>query len=182
MTQNSFAQSDILSKGAEAPTFTAEATLAGNEFTFSLEETLAKGPVVLYFFPAAYTRGCDIEARTFAKLKEKFTDAGTTIIGVSADSIERLSKFSSDPDYCAGEFPVASDPKGDIASTYGLELIPPKPDMENSKGQEINHGFIPRTTFVINTDGTVEAVFSSKYDDISPVQHVKKSLAIVQKL
>ncbi|MEO8774302.1 MAG: peroxiredoxin [Gelidibacter sp.] len=126
VTGDSFAQSAVLSKGATAPIFTARASKSGNEFNFSLKKALAKGPVVLYFYPSAYTGGCDLEAHTFAELKDKFTAAGTTIIGVSADDIKRLNSFSSDPDYCAGKFSVASDPGGKIAATYGLKLIPPQ--------------------------------------------------------
>lgn len=177
-----WAQSSMLSKGAEAPLFTAEASQAGNEFEFSLKEALAKGPVVLYFYPAAYTGGCDLEARTFAELKDKFTAANTTIIGVSADGIERLKSFSSDPDYCAGKFPVASDPEGKIAATYGLDLIPPQPGVKDVRGQEVTHGFIPRTTFVINAKGTIVAAFSSKKDQLKPDEHVTKSLEIAQGL
>src|SRR3954464_15629085 len=124
ITHFSFAQSKILSKGTIAPMFTAKGSLSGNEFNFSLKKALAKGPVVLYFYPSAYTGGCDLEAHTFAEFKDKFTAAGATIIGVSADDIQRLRSFSSDPDYCAGKFPVASDPGGEIAASYGLKMKP----------------------------------------------------------
>ncbi len=176
------AQSKPLPEGSTAPVFTAKASQAGNEFNFSLEEALTKGPVVLYFYPAAYTGGCDLEAHTFAQLKDKFTAAGTTIIGVSADSIDRLRSFSADPDFCAGKFPVASDPGGKIAATYGLAIIPPKPGVKDVRGKPVTHGFIPRTTFVIDENGKIVALFSSKTDGISPDEHVKKSLAIVEKL
>ena len=125
ITQCSFAQSMILSKDSIAPMFTAKASLSGNEFDFSLEKALARGPVVLYFYPSAYTGGCDLEAHTFADLKDTFTAAGATIIGVSADDIQRLRSFSSSPEYCAGKFPVASDPDGKIAATFGLKMKPP---------------------------------------------------------
>jgi len=182
ITQSGFAQSTKLSKGDVAPVFTAQASLAGSEFDFSLKQALAKGPVVVYFYPSAYTGGCDLEAHTFAELKDKFTAAGATIIGVSADDIQRLNAFSSDPNYCAGKFPVASDPGGKIAATYGLTLMPPKVGIKDVRGQELTHGFIPRTTFVINKDGKIVAVFSSETDHISPVQHVEKSLEIVKGL
>lgn len=162
--------------------FSAKASLAGNEFNFSLKKSLAKGPVVLYFYPAAYTGGCDLEAHTFAEFKDKFTAAGATIIGVSADDIQRLNSFSSDPDYCAGKFPVASDPGGKIAAMYGLKLTSPRPGVKDVRGKTVTHGFIPRTTFVINSNDKVVAVFSSKLDHISPDEHVKKSLAIVKAL
>ena len=85
---------------------------------------LKKGPAVVYFYPSAYTQGCDLEAHTFATEKDKFDTAGATIIGVSADSIERLNQFSADPDYCAGKFPVASDADGAIAKSYNLNQAP----------------------------------------------------------
>jgi peroxiredoxin len=178
----SFSQLKVLSKGSKAPIFTSKASMAGNEFDFSLKKALDKGPVVLYFYPAAYTGGCDLEAHTFAEMKDKFTAAGATIIGVSADDIERLKSFSSNPDYCAGKFPVASDAGGKIAATYGLELTPPKPGVKDVTGQQVTHGFIPRTTFVINKNDEIVAVFSSETDHISPDEHVKKSLEIVTKL
>lgn len=173
---------NVLSTGSKAPMFTTKASQAGNEFNFSLKEALKKGPVVVYFYPAAYTGGCDLEAHTFAEMKDSFTAAGATIIGVSADDIQRLKSFSSNPDYCAGKFPVASDAGGKIAATYGLELSPPQPGVKDVTGQEVNHGFIPRTTFVINKNDEIVAVFSSKTDHISPDEHVKKSLEIVTKL
>ena len=81
----------------KAPDFSARASLAGKQFNFSLPDALKKGPVVVYFYPSAYTKGCDLEAHTFAQEKDKFDAAGATIIGVSADSIERLDAFSADP-------------------------------------------------------------------------------------
>jgi len=177
-----FAQSVTLSKGSKAPMFTAKASQSGNEFDFSLKKALASGPVVLYFYPSAYTGGCDLEAHTFAELKDTFTAAGATIIGVSADDIERLKSFSSNPEYCAGKFPVASDPGGEIAATYGLKLKPPQPGVKDVRGEQVTHGFIPRTTFVIDKNHKIVAVFSSETDHIAPDEHVKKSLAIVKGL
>lgn len=181
-TRNSFAQSTTLSKGSTAPMFKAKATLSGNEFEFSLKKALAKGPVVVYFYPAAYTGGCDLEAHTFAEYKDKFTAAGATIIGVSADDIQRLKSFSSDPEFCAGKFPIASDPGGEIAATYGLTMRPPQNGVKDVRGEPVAHGFIPRTTFVINKDDKIIAVFSSETDHIKPDEHVKKSLEIVKQL
>jgi thioredoxin-dependent peroxiredoxin len=162
--------------------FTAKASLAGNDFEFALKKALAKGPVVLYFYPSAYTGGCDLEAHTFAEMKDKFTAAGATIIGVSADDIQRLNSFSSDPQYCSGKFPVASDANGKIAAMYGLSLTPPQAGVKDVRGVQVTHGFIPRTTFVINKNDKVVAVFSSKTDHISPDEHVKKSLEIVSNM
>ncbi|MGH8184767.1 MAG: peroxiredoxin [Rhodanobacteraceae bacterium] len=171
-----------LQPGATAPDFTATASQAGKDFTFSLKQALAKGPVVVYFYPAAYTGGCDLEAHTFATEKAKFTKAGATIIGVSADSLTRLNKFSSDPKYCAGKFPVASDPDGKIASLYGLKMMPPQKGVMDVHDQPVTHGFFPRTTFVLNREGKVVATLSSEADHLSPDQHVTHSLAIVEKL
>jgi thioredoxin-dependent peroxiredoxin len=178
----SFAQSMILSKGSKAPVFSAKASEAGKEFDFSLKKALDKGPVVLYFYPSAYTGGCDLEAHTFAEYKDSFTTAGATIIGVSADDIERLKSFSSSPEYCAGKFAVASDPGGEIAASYGLKMKPPQADARDVRGEALTHGFIPRTTFVLNSKGEVVAVFSSEMDHIAPDEHVRRSLAIVKAL
>lgn len=169
-----------LKQGSVAPDFTLEASLAGKDFSFSLKEALKKGPVVVYFYPSAYTGGCDIEAHTFATEKEKFDAAGATIIGVSADSLKRLNQFSSDPDYCAGKFPVASDADGKVAASYDLKTIAAQPGMKDVRGAVIDHAFIPRETFVIGSNGQIVAAFSSEADKLTPKQHVAKSLAIVQ--
>ena len=166
----------------KAPDFSARASLAGKEFNFSLPDALKKGPVVVYFYPSAYTKGCDLEAHTFAQEKEKFDAAGATIIGVSADSIARLNVFSADPDYCAGKFPVASDADGKIAKSYNLTANSVKPGMKDVRGEEIGHDFIERVTFVIGKDHKIIATMSSADDKISPDQHVEKALEIVQKL
>ncbi len=171
-----------LKVGDKAPDFSARASLAGKEFTFSLENAQKKGPVVVYFYPSAYTRGCDLEAHTFAEMKDKFDAAGATIIGVSADSIERLDAFSADPDYCAGKFPVASDPDRKIASSYDLTAASAKAGAKDVRGVEIGHDFIERVTFVIGKDHKVIATLSSTADKLSPDQHVEKALEIVQKL
>jgi peroxiredoxin len=171
-----------LAPGTTAPTFTAQASQAGKQFTFSLADALGKGPVVVYFYPSAYTDGCDLEAHTFAVNRDKFDAAGATIIGVSADSIERLDEFSADPKYCAGKFPVASDAEVKIALSYGLEAMKARPGMKDVRGVAIDHAFIPRTTFVIAGDGKIVATFSSETDHLRPDEHVKKSLAIVQRL
>lgn len=171
-----------LAVGAAAPDFTATASLAGKDSTFSLKQALAKGPVVVYFFPAAYTGGCDLEAHTFAQEKAKFVKAGATIIGVSADSVARLNQFSSDPKYCAGQFAVASDPSGKIAAEYGVQMMPPQAGVIDVTGKPVTHGFFARTTFVIDRSGKIVKVLSSKADKLTPDQHVKNSLAIVQQL
>lgn len=171
-----------LQPGAAAPDFTAIASLAGKDFTFSLKQALAKGPVVVYFYPAAFTQGCDLEAHTFSTHKAEFTAAGASIIGVSADSLKRLNAFSSDPNYCAGKFPVASDPHGRIAASYDLKMIPPQKGVMDVRGVTVTHGFFPRTTFVINRQGKIVATLSSQADHLTPSEHVTRSLEIVQHL
>jgi peroxiredoxin Q/BCP len=171
-----------LKPGDKAPAFDAKASLAGKTFAFSLKKALKKGPVVVYFYPAAYTKGCDIEAHTFAETKEKFDAVGATIIGVSNDKIARLNQFSADPDYCAGKFPVASDIDGKIATAYDLKVTPPKEGAKDTQGVEIDHAFIERTTFVITKDDKIFATLSSANDKISPADHVDQSLAAVEQL
>src|SRR5205823_26064 len=171
-----------LKVGEKAPDFSAQASLAGKEFKFSLADALKKGPAVVYFYPSAYTKGCDLEAHTFAQEKDKFDAAGATIIGVSADSIARLNTFSADPEYCAGKFPVASDADRKIANSYNLTANAAKPGMKDVRGVDIDHDFIERVTFVIGKDHKVIATLSSADDKLSPDQHVQKALEIVQKL
>jgi thioredoxin-dependent peroxiredoxin len=171
-----------LKVGEKAPDFSARGSLAGKEFSFSLQKALKKGPVVVYFFPSAYTKGCDLEAHTFSEEKDKFDAAGASIIGVSADSIARLDQFSADPAYCAGKFPVASDADKKIAASYNLATAAVKPGQKDVRGVEIDHDFIERATFIIGKDHKIVAAFSSKADGLSPDQHVTKSLEIVQQL
>jgi thioredoxin-dependent peroxiredoxin len=171
-----------LKVGEKAPDFSARASLAGKEFGFSLADALKKGPAVVYFYPSAYTNGCDIEAHTFADMKDQFDAAGVTIIGVSLDSIERLNQFSADPAYCAGKFPVASDAGGKIAESYNLTTTAAKAGMKDVRGVEIGHDMIERATFIVGKDHTIIARLSSKDDGVAPADHVKKSLEIVQGL
>jgi thioredoxin-dependent peroxiredoxin len=171
-----------LKVGEKAPDFSARASLAGKEFNFSLPDALKKGPAVVYFYPSAYTNGCDIEAHTFAEMKDQFDAAGATIIGVSLDSIARLNQFSADPAYCAGKFPVASDAGGKIAASYNLTTNAVKPGQKDVRGVEIDHDMIERATFIIGKDHTIIATLSTKDDGVAPADHVKKSLEIVQKL
>ena len=171
-----------LKQGDKAPDFSAKASLAGKEFNYSLKDALKKGPVVVYFYPSAYTGGCNIEAHTFAENKEKFDAVGATIIGVSRDSIQRLNVFSADPEYCAGKIAVASDATGAIADSYGLTKSAPRAGMKDTRGVEIDHEFTERSTFIVTPDGKIAATFSTNDDKISPADHVAKSLAAVQQL
>jgi peroxiredoxin Q/BCP len=167
-----------LKAGDSAPQFTAQASLAGKDFTFSLKKALSKGPVVVYFYPSAYTGGCDLEAHTFAQDSEKFARAGATIIGVSLDSIQRLNDFSADPKYCAGKFPTASDKGGAISKAYDIEVHQGPAGLKDVRGVAIGHGFADRTTFVIARDGRIVSVISN----VSPDEHVAKALEVVKQL
>ena len=171
-----------LKVGDTAPDFTAKASLGGKELTFSLADALKKGPTVVYFYPSAYTGGCDLEAHTFAESADKFAAAGASIIGVSADNMERLNVFAADPAFCAGKFPIASDEKLTVAKSYALSTTPPRDGAKDVRGVEIGHGFIERVTYVIGKDHKILAVMSSNADKLSPDQHVDKSLAIVQQI
>ena len=167
-----------IEQGAKAPDFKAQASLAGKEFAFSLKDALKKGPVVVYFYPSAYTGGCNIQAHTFAQNMDKFSAAGASVIGVSLDKIGTLNQFSADPDYCAGKLPVASDADGSIAKSYELKVMDGRPGMKNTKGQDIDHGFTERTTFVVTPDGKVAATIGN----MKPDENVLKALETVQQL
>ena len=167
-----------LNKGDAAPAFKAQASLAGKEFSYSLADALKKGPVVVYFYPSAYTQGCNIQAHTFAENMDKFTAAKSSVIGVSLDSIARLNDFSADPAYCAGKLPVASDADGSIAKSYQLSVREGRAGMKDTRGKDIDHGFTERTTFVVTPDGKVAATIGG----IAPDENVMQALKAVQDL
>jgi len=167
-----------LKTGDPAPQFTAPASLAGKTFSYSLQEALRKGPVVVYFYPSAYTGGCNVQAHTFAQDHDKFAAAGATIVGVSLDSISRLNDFSADPNYCAGKFPTASDAEGSIAKSFGLTVKEGKAGSKDSRGIDIGHGFAERTTFIVTPDGKIAATIGG----LAPEENVDEALAAVQGL
>lgn len=167
-----------LKAGDKAPDFTAQASLAGKAYTFSLKDTLKKGPVVVYFYPSAYTGGCNIQAHTFAQKYDKFTSAGATVVGVSLDNIARLNDFSADPDYCAGKVSVASDVDGSISKSYELSIRESVAGKKDTRGVEINHGYAERTTFIVTQDGKIAATIGG----IKPAENVEKALEVVEKL
>jgi thioredoxin-dependent peroxiredoxin len=167
-----------LQVGASAPAFTTQASLAGKPFTFSLKDALAKGPVVVYFYPAAYTSGCDLQAHTFAVNTDKFATAGATIIGVSLDNIQRLNDFSADPNYCAGKFATASDADGNIARSYELKVKDGPAGLKDVRGAEIGHAFVERTTFVLTKDGKIADTITG----VAPDKNVEQALEAVQHL
>jgi peroxiredoxin len=162
--------------GDTAPNFEARASLAGNEFDFSLRDALDDGLVVVYFYPSAFTRGCNIQAHEFAENMDAFTAAGASVIGVSLDSIERLNDFSSDPAYCAGKLAVASDETGAIARSYDLEVRDRREGAEDTRGVTIDHGFAERTTFIVTSDGKIAETIGG----ITPAENVLKTLEAVQ--
>jgi peroxiredoxin Q/BCP len=167
-----------LKEGDAAPDFEAQASLAGKPFAYSLKESLAKGPVVVYFYPSAYTGGCNLQAHTFAVNHDKFTAAGASIIGVSLDSIDRLNAFSADPEYCAGKVAVASDADGKVSKAFGLTVREAAAGKKDTRGEEINHGFAERTTFIVTPDGKIAATLGG----LKPVQNVAKALEAVEQL
>jgi thioredoxin-dependent peroxiredoxin len=132
----------------------------------------------VYFYPSAYTGGCNIQAHGFAVNHDKFVAAGASVVGVSLDSIERLNDFSADPNFCAGKFPVASDAEGKIARSYDLDVREAAPGKTDSRGVEINHGFAERTTFIVTGDGKIAATVGG----VKPDENVAKALEIVQQL
>ena len=167
-----------LNQGDLAPNFSAQASLAGKTFVFSLADARRQGPVVVYFYPSAFTKGCNIQAHQFAVQMDKFQAAGATVIGVSLDNIDRLNAFSADPEYCAGKVPVASDADGKIAASYHLKIDPEEHGFKDTRGVEIGHGFAERTTFVVSPDGSIAATIGG----VAPATNVEHALAAVQRL
>jgi peroxiredoxin len=151
-----------LPEGTQAPDFTTQASLAGKSFKFSLADALKKGPVVLYFYPAAFTPGCTVEAHNFAEATDKFKALGATVIGVSYDNIDTLNKFSVSE--CRNKFAVASDADQKIMKAYDAVLAQ-KPELSD------------RTSYVISPDGKV--LYS--YTNLNPDKHVENTMAVVQK-
>lgn len=166
-----------LQPGASAPDFAAQASLNGKTLQYSLKDELQKGPVVVYFFPSAYTAGCNLQAYTFASNIEKFKAAGASVVGVSLDSIARLNEFSADPEYCAGKFPTVSDADGRIAKSFDLEVVT-REGAKDTKGNLIDHGFAERSTFVLTPDSKIVATIGG----VAPVANVETALKTVQEL
>jgi peroxiredoxin len=148
--------------GATAPDFSTEASLGGQVFTYTLHDALKQGPVVLYFYPAAFTKGCTIEAHDFADAVAHFKELGATVIGVSHDTIDTLNRFSVSE--CRSKFPVAADSDQKIMKAYDATLGL-MPTMAN------------RTSYVIAPSGTILYT----YTDLRPEQHVANTLAAVRK-
>ena len=151
-----------LKPGTVAPDFAAQASLGGKEFSFSLAEALKKGPVVLYFYPAAFTPGCTAEAHEFAEAIEKYSALGATVIGVSSDDIATLHKFSVSE--CRSKFAVAADGDLKVAKAYDAVLarFP---------------AYAKRTSYVIAPDSRI----IYEYTDLDYSSHVENTLAALQK-
>jgi len=150
-----------LDLGETAPTFTIPAALGGKVYKFSLAESLKKGPVVLYFFPAAYSTGCSAEAHYFAESMSQFDALNASVVGVSSDGIESLTKFSVQA--CQSKFPVASDESMAVIKSYDA-VMQTRPE------------FASRITYVIAPDGKI--VF--QYNSLNPTKHVERSLAALR--
>ena len=158
----SFDAAAVLKAGDKAPQFTTHASLGGKTIPYSLAEALKHGPVVLYFYPAAFTKGCTIEAHEFADAVDEYKRYGATVIGVSHDDIATLTRFSVSE--CRSKFPVAADESGHIIESFdaALPLVTKRAN---------------RVSYVIAPDGTI--VY--EYTSLSPDEHVKNTLAAVKR-
>ncbi len=147
-----------LKAGSAAPDFTAEATLGGKQFEFNLADALKHGPVVLYFYPQAFTKGCTQEAHDFAEAADHYKALGATVIGVSGDDIATLDKFSVSA--CQSKFPVAADPHRTIMKAYDAVLIPLL-------------SYADRTSYVITPDDKVLYTYTA----LDPDGHVANTIS-----
>ena len=153
-----------LKPGDAAPLFTTDAAVGGKQMPLVLSDALRKGPVVLYFFPAAYTPGCQIEAHLFAEAADEFKAQHATVIGVTAGKTDQLEKFSTDTQYCSGKFAMAADTDLKIATSY--------------KSTMAERPLSDRTSYVIGKDHKIALVYSNQ----NPNDHVAQTMAAVKKL
>ena len=152
-----------LKPGAPAPDFTVQAAQGGNEFTFSLDQALKKGPVVLYFYPKSFTSVCTVEAHEFAENIENFKAAGAAVIGLSSDPIEVQREFSAKE--CRDKFPVGADPKLSVIKAYDAAFNLP------------GAAFANRISYVISPEGKI----LHTYADPNAEKHIENALAVVRK-
>ena len=152
-----------LKLGDAAPVFSAQASMGGKVFDFSLADALKHGPVVLYFYPAAFTPGCTVEAHDFAAAIDQYKALGATVIGVSHDTIDTLNKFSVSE--CRSKFAVAADPDLKVAASYDAVM-------------QAHPKYANRTSYVIAPDGKI--VYT--YTDLNPDKHVANTLAALRSL
>ncbi|MDE2596154.1 MAG: peroxiredoxin [Sphingomonadales bacterium] len=154
-----------LPQGVRAPDFSTQGALAGKPFAFHLRDALRRGPVVLYFYPKAFTQGCTLEAHAFAEATDDFRAAGATVIGMSNDDVPTLQRFSTE--HCRDKFPVAQATP-EIIRAYDVALV----------REGIPAGLASRTSYVIARDGRVRLVYSNMdYRD-----HVRLTLDAVKAL
>jgi peroxiredoxin len=151
-----------LAPGAAAPDFSTQATMAGKAYPYSLSGALKKGPVVLYFFPAAFTPGCTIEAHEFADAIDQYKALGATVIGVTAGNVDRLAEFSVSE--CRSKFPVAADPDLKIAKSYDATFA-------------LYPGHSNRTSYLITPDHKVAFTYSA----LDASKHVELTLDALRK-
>ena len=155
--------SAALKPGDKAPIFTTPGYLAGEPVTLSLQESLKKGPVVLYFFPAAHTSGCNLEAHLFSEAVDQFKAQQATVIGITAGKLGELAAFSKETEHCGGKFAVGADQGAKIAKQYQSVLVV-KPDWSD------------RTSYVIAPNGTILHAYSK----MDPSEHVAQTLGAVK--
>jgi len=149
-----------LKPGDKAPDFTAPGALAGKDFSFTLSKALKKGPVVIYFFPAAYTSGCTAEAHEFAEATPDFEKLGATVIGVTAGNVDKIKDFSKE--HCRDKFAVAAASK-EMIKSYDVALPVPG-------------GWSNRTSYVIAPDSKILMA----YTDGNFAGHVSKTMEAVK--
>ena len=154
-----------LPQGARAPAFSAQGALGGKPFNFKLRQALRHGPVVLYFYPKAFTQGCTLEAHAFADASDDFRAAGATVVGLSKDDLPTLTKFSTEE--CRDRFAVAGATP-EIIKAYDVDL----------KRDGTSTGLASRTSYVIGRDGRIALVHS----DMDYRDHVRLTLAAVQQM
>lgn len=150
-----------LAVGALAPDFTVQAALAGKTFDFSLNEALKKGPVVLYFYPAAFTKGCTVEAHTFAEAIAEYSVFGATVIGLSSDGIDTLKDFSTGP--CGSKFAVGADISGQVIKAYDAGL-----GTDTERASRISYVISPERKIIY------------EYTAMEPDKHVSNTLSAVR--
>jgi peroxiredoxin len=154
-----------LKVGAHAPDFSLPAWLAGNPFTFDLGAALKKGPVVVYFFPAPHTQGCNVEAHLFSESIDKFKAYNATVIGVTAGNLDQIADFSKEAEHCSGKFAVAADKGAAVAKEYDSLLM-------------LRPGWSDRTSYLIDQSGNIAAAYSA----MSPKDHVGEMLKALEAL
>ena len=152
-----------LKPGDAAPAFSTEAALGGKTFSFQLGDALKRGPVVLYFFPKAFTQGCTVEANLFAEASERFAAQGATVVGVSADNIDTLKRFSVEA--CRDKFAVAADASAKVIKAY---------DAQSTWRSDMSD----RISYVVAKDGKIAFVHHGS----DPEAHVTNTLKAVERL